>query len=220
MSQSDELILDQQLPTLEKEIRATVYGIVLLLLFLFIFLILPPLSDDKILNYFAKSTYGIIRLGLIFYGQTIVKKQNRNYTVWAVLTFLFTSVSLIVLGNLYKVRKTVTVIDLAPNQTNDNVNQFPDITIGTDSSLLIEAVTNDSFTLKYMLQNFGRYNKDYTSLFPVLAAYKLNERGIELEEVHKNALDKYALTKDFDSFSSLLTHISTLDPEQVNKAFS
>ncbi len=199
----------------EKEIKSTYYGIGLLALTIIVFLIIPLLTDDKIVNYLSYSIFGIFKLGSIFYGQTIVKKLNRNYNIWPVFLFLFTSISLIILGQLNKLKKEIVIINLDPKSDPKNPNNLPSLTLGTDSNLLIESIQNDSFTLKHMINNYTDFINENTSLFPILAAYQLNKRDIRFEAEVSKSLDKFAMEKGHDSFTKLTDHLNTMSPEEI-----
>lgn len=199
----------------KREVKATYYGIALFVLTVFVVVIEPLLTGNEIVNYLSLAVFGIIRLGLLFYGQTVVKKLNRDYLLWAAFLFLIPSIALIILGQLDKIKKPITVIHLNPQSDPENRNNLPALTIGTDSSLLLEAITNDSFTLKHMLKNYHDYIKENTVLLPVLAAYQLNKRKVTLEEEVWKSLDKFAAENGHETFLKLLAHLKTLSPEEM-----
>ncbi len=201
--------------TQQREVKATYYGIGLLAVTLFIYIAGLFHLTNEIINYLCFAVLGAIRLGLIFYGQTVVKKLNRDYLLWAAFLFLFTSIALILLGQVDKIKKAISVIQLDPEAEPENPNSLPSLTLGTDSGLLLEAITNDSFTLKHMLNNYRDFVKENTSLFPVLAAYQLNKRKVVFEEELWKSLDRFATEKGHESFRRLLAHLKTLSPEEI-----
>lgn len=203
----------------EKEIKSTYYGVGLLLAFIIAFIILPLTLNDKIINYLSYLIFCLLKLGLIFFGQTTVKKLNRNYTIWSVLLFFFTSISLIILGQLKKIKKEITIIKLESKTGPKNANNLPNLTIGTDSNLLLEAIQNDSFTLNHMLNNYKDFIKENTSLFPILAAYELNKRGEEFKTETAQSLDKFAKEKGQNTFRQLLDLLATMPPEAIYQTY-
>lgn len=202
-----------------KEIQSSYYGAGLLLLTITVFLIIPVFSDDEIVKYLSYSIYGIIRVGAIFYGQTTIKKLNRNYTNWSAFLFLFPSISLITLGQLEKIKKEMILIELDPSINSKNINNLPALKLGTESNMLRDSLMNEAFTLRHMIINFKNYIKDSTSLFPILAAYQLNKQDVNFDDELKTSLDKFANEKGHDSFYELLNHLKTITPEEIYKTF-
>lgn len=203
----------------EKEIKSTYYGIGLLLAFVIAFIILPLTINDQIINYLSYLIFCLLKLGLIFYGQTTVKKLNRNYSIWSVLLFFFTSISLIILGQLMKLKKEITIIKLETMASAKNANNLPDLTIGTDSNLLLEALQNDTFTLNHMINNYKDFIKENTSLFPILAAYELNKRGEVFKIETNESLDKFAKEKGQNTFRQLINLLTTMPPEAIYQTY-
>lgn len=201
--------------TQKREVKATYYGIALLAVTLFVYIAALFHLTSEIISYLCFAALGAIRLGLIFYGQTVVKKLNRDYLLWAAFLFLFTSIALILLGQVDKIKKAISVIQLDTEAAPENPNKLPSLTVGTDSGLLLEAITNDSFTLKYMLNNYRDFIKENTNLFPVLAAYQLNKRNVVFEEELWKSLDRFATEKGHESFRRMLAHLKMLSPEEI-----
>jgi len=204
----------------EKNIKTSLLGILLLLLLVGVILVKSYPDSDPIVKYLSVAVYGIIKLGLIFYGQTQVKRLNRNYTLWSALLFFITSLSLIVLGQLPKKIKQLQLVKLNSGSNLANPNRFPELIIGTDSELLLEAVENDTHTLKHMIRNYSDYIKENTALLPVLCAYEINKRGLSLEDELQDYLNKFSRTRGYTSFSHLLDTISIQEPEEINREFS
>lgn len=163
--------------------------------------------------------YGFIRIGFMFKGQTYIKKLNRNYTYWSIFLYLFTSPALIIIGTLTKIKKEITLINFNPSLAETNINNLPDIVVGTDSYMPTEAATNSTFTLKHMLKNYSTYTKEYSLLFPIIAAYTINERGEPFGEDVLTALNNFAKENKYESFGEMIEHLKTLNPEQINKLF-
>lgn len=205
--------------TEEKESKTTYYGFGLLILFIATFIIIPGVSNDKIVHNLFFAVYAIFKLVLIFYGQTSIKKLNRNYNAWSVFLFFCTAISLIIIGQLSKLKKEISIIKLEPGKNSKNLNNFPDIVIGTDSSLLIEALQNDTFTLIHMISKYQDFIKENTSLFPILAAYELNKRDEMLKQEIMDSLDKFANEKGHNNFSYLLDSIARSTPEEINQIY-
>ncbi|MSQ79187.1 MAG: hypothetical protein EXR21_05880 [Flavobacteriaceae bacterium] len=182
-------------------------------------IIISIFTDDKIVEFLSFSIFGIVRMGLLLYGQTLVKKLNRDYTLWGVFLFFFTSIALIFLGQFDKLKKEIVLIAMDTAKSN-NPNNLPSLTFGTDSNLLIESIQNDSFTLKYMVNNYRDFIKENTSLFPILAAYQLNKRGEMIDAGLSESLDKFAKEKGYTSFAEILNHASKMNPDEINKNFS
>lgn len=203
----------------KEKMKSTFYGIALLLGFITVIIVIPYLTSDKIIGYLSISIYGILKIGLVFYGQTAIKKLNRNYAVWSAFLFFFTSISLIVIGQLSKINKEITIIKLEPNLKGKNINNLHHLTVGTDSALLIDALQNNSFTLNYMINNYPNFIKENTSLFPVLAAYELNGRDEELKPETIQSLDKFAIEKGHINFKQFISYLNTLTPEEINQNF-
>jgi hypothetical protein len=202
----------------DKEIRSSYYGAGLLLVTIVVFFILP-LLNDKIINYLSYLVYGILRVGAIFYGQTTVKKLNKNYTFWTVVLFFFPAISLIALGQLDKTKMEMLLIKLDPTANSKNVNNLPSLTLGTESNMLKDSLMNDVFTLKYMINHYKNYIKESTSLFPILAAYHLNGKDVAFDGEIQISLDKFAKEKGNNSFGELLSHLKAMTPEEICKTF-
>lgn len=203
----------------KKEIKSTYYGIGLLTFTIIVFFIIPALTEDQIITYLSFSILGIFKLGLIFYGLTVVKKLNRNHTTWGVCLFFFTSISLIILGQLNKLKREIVIVKFTPESDSKNINNLPGLTLGTDSNLLIEAIQNESLTLKHMINKYPDYIKDNTSLLPILAAYQLNKRDVMFDAEIIRSLDKFANEKGQNSFKTLITYLSTLTPEEICQTY-
>lgn len=204
--------------TTEKETKATLFGIILLVIFILVLTIIPMLVSDQIINYLAFSIFGIFKLWLIFYGQTIVKKLNRNYTGWSALLFFFTSISLIILGQLPKLKREVTILRFEPSKQNKNPNNLPDIIFWINSSIILESIQNDVFTLNYMIKNYKELIKENTTLFPILAAYQLNKNELFSDETLK-ILNTYSSENNFESFNHHLDALTKMSPEEVAKKY-
>ena len=203
-----------------KEPKATHIGIALLLTEIILFFVVPALTSEEIVSNICYAIVAVFKIGALFYGLTLIKKLNRNYAAWAVLVFFFTAPSLIVLGQLPKLKKEIVIIKLDTSWDTKNVNKLPSLTLATNSSLLIEAVQNDSLTLKHMIINYPNYIKENTSLLPILAAYQLNKRAEILDVNLKTSLDKFANEKGHTTFNSLLESINNLTPEEICMAYN
>ncbi len=195
---------------------ATIWGLIIILCGFFVVVVLPNTTSDKTVDYLANSAFGILRLGFIFYGQTVVKKLNRNYTLWSALLFFFPGISLLILGQLNVIVRPLTIIELKANWNNNEEVQLRDLTIGADSIMLLESIENDSLTLKHMIKNYPDYVKEYTMMFPVLAIYQLITRGEKITPEVIGALEKYAQQSGNSSFSELLNHLGAMSPEEIN----
>ncbi|HMG15525.1 MAG TPA: hypothetical protein VK590_08770 [Saprospiraceae bacterium] len=202
----------------KKEIKARYLGIGLLFATIFVFIIIPILTEDKIIKYLSLSIFGVVKLSLFFFGQTTVRKLNRNYKIWSLFLFFFTSFSLIILGRLNKINKEIIYIDLKTSNKN-NPNFLPNLSIYTDSNLIIDSLENDSFTLNHLIHSFKNTIKEYTSIFPVLAAYQLNNRDILFDDDLKKTLDNYSNFIGKESFIKLLDHLKSMTAEEINKFF-
>lgn len=198
-----------------QEKNALFYGIALLIAFTLIFEVIPIFSLDGNLRYLSFSVYGLFKFGLIFYGQSSIKKLNRNYGLWSVALFFCTSVSLIIIGQLSKLHKEPTILKYETSSSEVNPNNFPDLTVSTDSNMLLEALYNDSFTLKHMLVKYKDYLKDNSMLFPIVAAYQLNSLGEKLNSEALISLDNYARDFGKDSFSHLTAELTVRTPEEI-----
>jgi hypothetical protein len=207
------------LSTANKEINSTYYGVSLLLITILTFIILPILTDDEIIEYLSQSIYGILRIGAVFYGNTTVKKLNRNNTIWTVLLFFLPSISLIVLGQLSKIMKEMILIKLDPTLNSENINNLPSLILGTESNMLNDFLMNNAFTLKYMINNYKNYIKESTSLFPILAAYQLNRQNVKFENEILNSLNKFASDNGQESFDKLLDQLKSMTPEEICRKF-
>ncbi len=199
--------------------KTTLYGIVLFLLILLFVIYNLFFNRDETIYFILIWAIGMLRFGLMLYGQTIIKKQNRNYTVWSISLFLFTSITLIILGQLHKIEKELNIIELNPEQDTKNANQLPNIRLGTKSNMLTEVILNNTFTLNYMIQNYSRYLKDNTSLFPILAAYELNKREVKFSIETQVALDTFSQEQGYSNFNQLLETIVQFTPEEICQKF-
>ena len=155
----------------------------------------------------------------MIYGQNVIKKLNRDYTSWAIFLFFFTGLALIIIGQLNKKEIDTIVVEMKTKEKGTNPNNFLDITFGTSSELHINALQNTSFTLMHMIKNFKDYNNENTSLFPVMAAYELNEREEILTPEVLKALDDFAEMQEYGDFQELLKDLDKLTPEQIRNKF-
>jgi hypothetical protein len=200
------------------EPRATLYGVLLLLL-LILYVYMHGRITDPIVDFVFKAIAGITNLGFIFYGQSLVKRLNRNYIPWAAAVFLATPFALIILGRLSRVEKIIP-LDYITEEQSRNVNNLPVIYLRTGSSELPEALTNDTFTLQHLLNNYSDYLKDYTRLFPVAAAYELNRRNILLTPELLGRLDQFAQENGQPSFRHLIDVIKPLAPWEMIERYN
>lgn len=200
------------------ESKATLYGGLLLVLwalyfYSFIF------RMDPILEFVFHSFFGIANLGLLFYGQSIVKRLNRNYIPWAVALFFLTPFALIVLGQLSRVDIVIPLDYIVENQKS-NPNKLPTIYLRTGTSSLQDALANDTFTLQHLIRTYREHLKDYTGMFPVAAAYELNRRDIELTAELRLKLDQFANENSKADFMQLVEEIRVMAPWEMIERFS
>jgi len=209
---------------LERDYNAIYFGIGLLVFQLFIAFGLEKVIDTKVeymfIRYMLIAIYGFLKLGLIFYGQTLIKKLNRQYARWSALLFFFTSITLIILGLISKLERDAFKISYTPEAYNQNVNQLLNIEIETDSSILLESIKNDVFTLNFMLIDYTKYLKENTNKFPLLAAYEINKRGKVFSSEAKLILEEYAKSFGFDNFQSMVKRVAEMTPEDTNNFFN
>jgi hypothetical protein len=201
-----------------KDQKAGYYGIGLLILFLFVFAVLPRLTSEQPVIYLVKTIYCIIKLYFIFYGQTTVKLLNRSYTPWSVFLFFCTSVALIILGQLPKLQRELNIIHIDPVPDN-NINNLPPFSAATHSPMLMESLGNDGFTLDYMIVNYKEFVTENTALFPIMAAYELNKRGYEISDDANEALDRFAEEQGFPNIIQLILAINKMNPEEVAEKY-
>ncbi len=199
--------------------KVTYYGIALLGLFIIVRIIIPGFYASNSINSWTLGVFGIARFGMMIYGQNIIKKLNRDYTIWAIFLFFFTGLALIIIGQLSKKDKDTVVVEMKPKEKGPNPNNLPEITFGTSSELLLNALQNTSFTLMHMIKNFKDYTKENTLLFPIMAAYELNYREEFLTPEALKALDDFAEMQEYDDFQELLKDLQTLTPEQIRMKF-
>jgi hypothetical protein len=83
----------------------------------------------------------------------------------------------------------------------------------------MNALQNTSFTLKHMIKNFKDYTKENTLLFPIMAAYELNDRDEHLTPEVLKALDDFAEMQEYSDFQELLKDLQKLTPEQIRTRF-
>lgn len=118
-----------------------------------------------------------------------------------------------------KYLKELSILKFEPSKSLKNVNNLPDLTIGTDSAMLLDAIRNETFTLKHLINNYPDQIKENTSLFPICSAYQLNKREVEFDQEIKQSLDKFSKERGDNSFNDLLERIKTMSPEEICKAF-
>jgi hypothetical protein len=200
------------------EPKATVYGLTQIGLLIELFAALS--YHDQIIEFFSKAIYGIVNLGLIFYGQNLVKRLNRNYVGWAAALFLFTPVALIILGRLRRLPAPAIVLDFDTGTTQQNVNNLPPIKLVTASPVLQDALANDTFTLRHLISDYDNSIKEYGGLFPVAAAYELNRRNHQLDEAEKAKLHQFARECGRTDFPQLLENIRNMSPEEMTVQFT
>jgi hypothetical protein len=199
------------------EPRATLYGVLLLLL-LGAYVFLHRRIEDPIVEFVFQAVVGITNLGLIFYGQSVVKRLNRQYIPWAAAIFLATPVALIILGLLPK-REIIIPLDYIVEEQKSNPNSLPTIYLRTDSAELQDALTNDTFTLQHLISNYHDYLKDYTKLFPVAAAYELNKRNVAWNPELQTKLEQFAMENGKATFIQLVDEIRVLAPWEMIERF-
>ncbi len=198
--------------------QATLYGGLLLALWaLYFYSFIFRL--DPIVEFFFHSFFGIANLGLLFYGQSIVKRLNRNYIPWAVALFFLTPFALIVLGQLSRVEVVIPLNYIVEDQRS-NPNRLPTIYLKTGTSSLLDALANDTFTLQHLIRTYQDHLKDYTRMFPVAAAYELNRRNVELAADLKLKLDQFAKENGKPEFLSLVEEIRVMAPWEMIERFN
>jgi hypothetical protein len=219
MSNTEADILDQFSNAKVSFPKTTYFGIALLVFFILIRIIIPGFYPSSSVNYWSMAIYGVTSFGLMIYGQNIIKKLNRDYTIWAIFLFFFTGLALIIIGQLNKKDIDTIVVEMKPKEKGSNLNNLPEITFGTSSELLMNALQNTSFTLKHMIKNFKDYTKENTLLFPIMAAYELNDRDEHLTPDVLKALDDFAEMQEYSDFQELLKDLQSLTPEQIRTRF-
>jgi hypothetical protein len=219
MSNTETDILDQFSSAKVRFPKTTYFGVALLGFFILIRVIIPGFYPSSSVNYWSMAIYGVTSFGLMIYGQNIIKKLNRDYTIWAIFLFFFTGLALIIIGQLNKKDIDTIVVEMKPKEKGSNLNNLPEITFGTSSELLMNALQNTSFTLKHMIKNFKDYTKENTLLFPIMAAYELNDREEVLTPEALKALDDFAEMQEYSDFQELLKDLQKLTPEQIRTRF-
>jgi len=203
----------------KKDVKATYIGIGLLFFGIFVFSFLPELTDNDIIEFLSYFIYAGVRLFSMFYGQNTVKFLNKNYTFWALCLLFFTDISLIILGLLEKNENEMYIIHFKPEKETNNVNGLPEIKLATKSQRLLEMVNNDNTTVTYMLKNYKNYKTKETSLFPVLAAYRLNDNDFRLDDEILDLLDTFAKEIGYESFSKLNQNLTKMSPQAICRQF-
>jgi hypothetical protein len=219
MADVESEILDQFSNAKVRFPKTTYFGIALIGFFIFIRVVIPGFYPSTPVNFWSLAIYGVASFGLMIYGQNIIKKLNRDYTIWAIFLFFFTGLALIVIGQLNKKELDTIVVKMKPNEKGSNINNLPEITFGTSSALLMNALQNTSFTLMHMIKNHKDYTKENTLLFPIMAAYELNDREEQLTPEVLNALNDFAAMQEFSDFQELLEDLQKLTPEQIRMKF-
>ncbi len=219
MADEESEILDQFSNAKVRFPKTTYFGIALIGFFIFIRVVIPGFYTSTPVNFWSLAIYGVASFGLMIYGQNIIKKLNRDYTIWAIFLFFFTGLALIIIGQLSKKDIDTIVVKMKPNEKGSNLNNLPEITFGTSSELLMNALQNTSFTLMHMIKNFKDYTKENTMLFPIMAAYELNDREEQLTPEVLNALNDFAEMQEYGDFQELLEDLQKLTPEQIRMKF-
>jgi hypothetical protein len=219
MSNTETDILDQFSSAKVNFPKVTYYGIALIGFFILIRVVIPGFYPSSSVRFLSLAIYGVASFGLMIYGQNIIKKLNRDYTIWAIFLFFFTGLALIIIGQLNKKDIDTIVVEMKPKEKGSNLNNLPEITFGTSSELLMNALQNTSFTLKHMIKNFKDYTKENTLLFPIMAVYELNDRDEHLTPEVLKALDDFAEMQEYSDFQELLKDLQKLTPEQIRTRF-
>ena len=107
----------------QKETGATIFGILLLIVGITIYLIGPITfrKQDTYNDYLTFSTVIslIIRIIASFWVDKIAKRQNRNSTVWAIFAFFIPSIALIIIGQTKKI-----FLEKPTNISKDNADNI------------------------------------------------------------------------------------------------
>jgi tetratricopeptide (TPR) repeat protein len=104
----------------QKESEATIVGVLLLLIPLVINLT-SVLSFENVNSYrdakmWISISSLIVRLISTNWAVKIIKRQNRNTTIWGLFTFFFPSFSLIIIGQLQKLKLKIEIDDSLPKE--------------------------------------------------------------------------------------------------------
>jgi hypothetical protein len=183
--------------------EATIYGILHLALFFLVYSIVPKAADEKVIHDISWAIYLVSDLALIYWGISILQKLNRGGMLWGISLLLLTPIALIILGQLDKVDISKIPISYSP-KTESNINNLPEAIFETDSMVLQDYLMNDSFTLNYMINNYEEYIDEASDIFPIVAAYELNQRNESFNDNTLNALSRYAESKGHSSFQSMV----------------
>ena len=99
--------------TYKKETDATFIGVILFISWM-IFIGANTKFEDKALFFAVWLCVLIMRIILTVWVVGIAKRQNRNTTSWGLLAFFFPSVTLIIIGQINKLRLIVTIDSSLP----------------------------------------------------------------------------------------------------------
>lgn len=196
----------------KRNLEATITGVVL---FIIDILFVTEIIQEGILYTVLIIITNLVRIPIALWCSTIAKRKNRDSKFWAGLGFFFPAITLIILGNNKKLNKINIEVAKYDKQkltisNINNPNNLPYITLPTSTTvMLIDALSNDNLTLKYMINNYKRYVKENGALFPLYAAVELNRRGEKFEKEILTSLNNYSKDKGFQSFYENLEYFKT-----------
>jgi hypothetical protein len=169
-------------------------------------LLISEIIKDEILYTVIAIIINLARIPIALWCSTIAKRKNRNSKHWAGYGFVFPSITLLIIGNLKKSDKPsgefaqVKDVKVTVSESN-NINNLPKVTLPNPTVMIVDALTNDNLTLKYMITNYKRYVKETSALFPLFAAVELNRRGEKFDNEINKVLNKFSTEQGFQSFT-------------------
>ncbi len=193
----------------QKEGEATVLGVIMILIPIVIKLRILKFGNNQ--NFEQVKILIILisvlaRIGATFWAVNIAKKQNRNFSSWGWLTFFFPGISLIILGQLRKLKLNIVIDGNIPKSEQISILLAKAIELHTENRL--------KETIEVLNKIIELENQNYTAL--LLRAESL----FQIEEYNKAKVDFTELKKmeQFPDKSNLYLGIIEANDYNYNEA--
>ncbi len=177
-----------------KETEATLVGIILLVLSLFLIIFPIEFTNIESFNQFrtiSPITSLILRVLITNWIVNIAKRQNRQTFNWGLFAFIFPSVSLIIIGLLKKLKYNVKI-----NTSSTPLENFHALTKEAETFIKVNRDKEAELIYQHIYENF---EKSDSIIFKLAELYFKNEKYNESEYLLKLLVDsdKYSNASNY-----------------------
>jgi hypothetical protein len=209
----------------EKEADATFAGMFLILISI-VFAVIGPMkfdTEDSYNQFKVISTIGALFVRIIgtIWVVNITRRQNRDPFLWGLLTLIFPSIGLIIVGQLKKLynpnehsnsrttEENISPTDLEKNNNeplnlgNIKLTKLPEAKLTNK-----DVIKNDSEYLIKLLKEYPHslISKNYPDIVPLYVFQELNKRKVLIDNEMLSGLEQFARRKGFNNFDQMLKY--------------